>query len=193
MRDLDVMLPNRYATTTELAHQNGFFDLAEPLLRDFGGISSYATVLSRLCRFGGKGTRFYSVAEHTIYCDRLMQYLGHTDLEERRAVFAHDLHEAVMGVDLVTPLKRCPDLGGWNRLERRCQEAVYDFFRVEESPAITRAIDHLAYATEKAELFPDHGKWHRGELPPSDLPIPALSMPGAAEVMTDIGLELGFW
>ena len=69
--------------------------------------------LAHLCRFTGAVSRFYSVAEHSIFvCDlvrRVIDEVPGSETERWRAVqrqaLMHDAAEAVLG-DISTPLKR---------------------------------------------------------------------------------------
>jgi hypothetical protein len=84
----------------------------EPVVRTYTGLwmnvfeptedmvclEDIAHALSNLCRFGGHTTRFYSVAQHSIHCSRLV------DDAHRMAALMHDASEAYL-MDFPTPVK----------------------------------------------------------------------------------------
>lgn len=69
-------------------------------------IRTIATVLSRLCRFGGHSRQFYSVADHSVrVCDLVMNALPRQHAVHLAALL-HDAHEAFSGFgDVCRPAK----------------------------------------------------------------------------------------
>jgi hypothetical protein len=65
-------------------------------------LDDIAVALSRLCRFNGQATRFYSVAQHAVLVQRLVVEAGRPDLALN--ALHHDSHEAFAG-DLASPVK----------------------------------------------------------------------------------------
>lgn len=84
--------------------QNGFID---PMAKTASEITLYqaASVLSKICRYNGHCSRFYSVAEHSLYCAGIarnrLDMLPHQVLY----VLCHDVGEVFLG-DIVRPIKR---------------------------------------------------------------------------------------
>lgn len=66
-------------------------------------IEDIAISLSRICRFGNYTKRFYSVAEHSIWCYNKGVELYPDDTALHLRLLLHDAHEAYLG-DWVTPM-----------------------------------------------------------------------------------------
>ena len=139
-------------------------------------ISIFIQALSRLCRYTGHVTQFYSVAQHSV----LVSYL--TPPEEAYHGLMHDIAESVLG-DVAKPLKEL--LPDYQRVEKRV-EAVFAevfMFPAEKTPAVELA-DHAAYRME-SNLLQQYDEWRSGPwllAPEHDLrfKIPPLDSNGAA-------------
>lgn len=66
-------------------------------------IEDIAISLARECRFGNFTQKYYSVAEHSIWCMQEAERDFPDDKSLQLAVLLHDAHEAYLG-DLCTPL-----------------------------------------------------------------------------------------
>lgn len=107
-------------------------------------IDDIATALSRLARFNGHGTRFYSVAQHSVVVSLSVP------AELAMHALLHDAAEAYLG-DIVTPVKQLfPLLRG---IEDHMQAVIHRALGVEyiDHPAIKRA-DLAAMAAERRDL-----------------------------------------
>ena len=62
--------------------------------------------LTHICRFNGAVKRFYSVAEHTSIMLEVAQRAGEPEAV-LRAIFVHDLPEAVLGIGDITRDVKC--------------------------------------------------------------------------------------
>ena len=127
-----------------------------------------ATVLSRICRFGGRTRVFYSVAEHSIRVAECVAMLGGTPLEQFYAL-NHEGDEALLGFDPPSPLLRIlPDL---RDLKRKAHEAYMKRYGLPvEIPAIVKRADLILLATEKRDLMkPSPAEWTCGEEPLTDV------------------------
>lgn len=78
-------------------------------------IEDIAAALSKLCRFGGHCTRFYSVAEHSIHVAWAVPP------EHQLTALLHDASEAYLS-DIVAPVKR--QLVGYAEAEERVSRAI---------------------------------------------------------------------
>lgn len=118
-----------------------------------------AVGLSRQPRFGGQTTRWWSVLDHTLFCDELLQsrhrqYHGWGDLSSRYrlAVLLHDAHEALTG-DIPSPLKTPGMKAVQAQLDERIFGAFYPggytaYLRSIVVPDAVRDIDHRALVAE---------------------------------------------
>lgn len=113
-------------------------------------IEDVAHALGNLCRFNGHCSRFYSVAQHSVYCSRYAP--EGFELE----ALLHDAGEAFYG-DVATPLKR--QLPEFRALMRRVDAAVHARLGipVEMSPEV-RDIDLRMLAAEREQLMPKTGR-----------------------------------
>lgn len=84
-------------------------------------IKDIARGLAMKCRYGGHVTRFYSVAEHSVYVSR------NVSPENRRQALLHDATEAYLG-DMIRPLKYQPDLAGFKRVEDALEPIIFERF-----------------------------------------------------------------
>lgn len=117
-------------------------------------IEDVAASLSKLCRFNGHTSRFYSVAQHSVHVAYIVQK---ADPRNALAGLLHDAHEYMVG-DMASPLKN--GLGeAWEELEARAEQAVREAFGVpvRNSPRIKHA-DLVMLATERRDLMPQDGR-----------------------------------
>jgi hypothetical protein len=127
-------------------------------------ITDIAYALSKLCRYGGHCSDFYSVAEHSV----LASYL----VPARLALSAllHDAAEAYL-VDLPRPIKRHIVL--YQQIEHMNEIMVARHFRLRAdfaSCGAVRAADEMMLTCEMMKLMP-HTMWRFSDLGPAPLPI----------------------
>jgi hypothetical protein len=125
-----------------------------------------ATVLSRICRFGGRTRVFYSVAEHSLRVAQCVADLGGT-LHEQFYALNHEGDEALLGFDPPSPmLKLLPDL---RDLKRKAHESYMRRYGLRiDMPAIVNRADLILLATEKRDLMlptPEGAEWTCAEEP----------------------------
>lgn len=110
-------------------------------------IDDIAHALGMLCRFNGHGTKFYSVAEHSVHVSH------EVDSSLAMVGLLHDASEAYLG-DVPTPLKR--RLKGFDLFESRMLDVIAARFLLErdafEHPELKRA-DVQLLVDEKAALM----------------------------------------
>ena len=136
-------------------------------------LSDIAHALSLICRFGGHGKRFYSVAEHAVRVAKRM----HENLYEDDEVFAalhHDDTEAYLG-DVPSPLKSL--LGGYRELETKFNLVISHALDFDADLTHTPALkdtDHYLLHQEARQLMVSKGAQNYGPRPhvrPLDGPI----------------------
>lgn len=105
-----------------------------------------AAGLSRVCRWNGQCSRFYSVAQHSIHVAALVSK------ENRLAALLHDAPEAYIG-DLSRPLKQiCPE---FRLFEAKLWAVIAAKYGVDkELPADVKAADDVLLVTEARDLMP---------------------------------------
>lgn len=126
-------------------------------------ILDIATALSRECRYAGHASHFYSVAQHSVLCSRIVP------VELAMEALLHDAAEAYLK-DIPSPLKAfLPD---YKRLEASFEQVIRVHFRLPErhSPAVKEA-DNILLVTEIRDLFPPDRVLHK-------IPVPAEPMSG---------------
>jgi len=129
-------------------------------------LNETATVLSRICRFGGRTRVFYSVAEHSLRVAQCVADLGGSLFEQFYAL-NHEGDEALLGFDPPSPmLKLLPDL---RDLKRKAHESYMRRYGLPvEMPAIVKRADLILLATEKRDLMlptPEGTEWICAEEP----------------------------
>jgi hypothetical protein len=109
-------------------------------------IEDIGHALSHLCRYGGHTPKFYSVAQHSVYCS----YHPGT-LKEQMQYLLHDASEAYM-VDLPRPIKR--NLPEYRKTEDNLLEVILGFFEVNFPLSdSTHDVDNLILGYEYYNLF----------------------------------------
>ncbi len=110
-----------------------------------------AAGLSRICRWSGQTSEFYSVAEHSVRVAQLVPP------EHRLQALLHDAPEAYIG-DMARPLKDlCPD---FRAVEAKLWEAIAEKFGVAvELSEEVKAADDVMLVTERRDLMPNADDW----------------------------------
>lgn len=123
-----------------------------------------ARALSRIARFNGLTTHFYSVAEHSVHCVRAFELHAAGDIvtdpwlnDIARDILMHDAAEAYLG-DVATPLKR--HLPDYKALEPHMEAAIAARFDLGgTAPEWVKRCDLELLALEKRALMPGAGVW----------------------------------
>ena len=120
-------------------------NLLNPVPEDIT-IEDIAGSLSKLCRWNGKGSEFFSVAQHCV----LVSYLAPKEL--RFAALMHDAAEAYLG-DVAKPLKVI--LGPvYARLENNFEDLICSKFKIARLSMLSvKPWDKLAAEMEFEYLF----------------------------------------
>lgn len=137
-----------------------WFDFQDPRAEQVS-LEDIAGSLSKLCRFGGHGNRFYSVAEHSYHCAMQAAEDG-LAIAAQVAVLFHDASEAYAG-DVVKPLKvMLPD---YEEIESRVEASIAERFKIdfERHRATIREIDRSMLIAERNAMFSEDGTEWTGE------------------------------
>lgn len=148
---------------SEIETRSGMFiDVSEPDPRTVR-LRDLACSSSRVCRFGGHTSRFYSVAEHAVLCSRYAEFQG-WDVRTQLACLHHDAAEAYLG-DIVRPLK--PLLGPpYRELTELMDVAIIKALKLPFSvealhSAQVKEADNWALMNEARYFLPSRGEeWH---------------------------------
>lgn len=158
-----------FKTTPTTVHDHSiwvggnFVDLTNPNPSEIH-LEDIARALSRIARFGGHTTHFYSVAEHCVNCLTAfsMHAAGNIFTDPylngiARDILLHDAAEAYLG-DVTSPLKAV--LPEYRRLEARMHAAIMARFELSgEAQEWVKRVDLEMLALEKHELLPLSPPW----------------------------------
>lgn len=122
-------------------------------------IEDIAHSLSLICRFNGHCSRFYSVAEHSLWCLRIARDMG-LDYATRLWVLMHDASETYLH-DITRPLKKfIIDYDIWEA------NMIVAIRHALDLPPFTERIsrdihiiDNIMLATERRDLFTNPAVW----------------------------------
>lgn len=134
-------------------------DIENPKLEDIVA-EDIIVGLSNLCRYNGHTKRFYSVAEHSIYCAEIARHLGLPSFHILRALL-HDASEAYVG-DCIRPLKQ--NLPLFSKYEDKFEEIIYRSFDIysddeeieEDINKVIKAIDNTVLHLEMKSNLTHH-------------------------------------
>lgn len=126
-------------------------------------IVDIAHALARQCRFSGHTKEFYSVAQHSVICSKIVE----SGFE--RDALMHDASEAYLQ-DVARPLKIHPSFGqSYRGAEKRAEKVIAGVFGTNfpMKPEV-KVADNLALVTEARDLMHGTAKWSQfyQEIPP---------------------------
>jgi uncharacterized protein len=137
---------------TILTGSGNYFQFDKPELHPFS-IEDIANSLSKICRFTGHTSHFYSVAQHSVYVSRLLP------LHLRLQGLLHDASEAYVG-DVSSPLKRL--LPEYKTIEHRVERALNAHFSLPfPLDPLVKLADIDMLMAERHEFLPkdDDREW----------------------------------
>lgn len=146
-------------------------DLKMPLMGAIC-IEDIAHHLGNIRRFNGATDRPYTVAEHSVYCSRIVEGSRRNQLH----ALLHDATEAYVG-DCISPLKAL--LPDFKKIEDDIWITIALKFDLDfQTPSEVHKADTIAYVTERRELIsaraieddPDAERFAR--IPSHSLPLP---------------------
>ena len=118
-------------------------------------VEDIAHALSKMCRFNGHTSSFYSVAQHSVIVSRIVP------AEHALAGLLHDATEAYLA-DITRPVKQyMPDFAV---VEDLLMECIAERFRLPMpmDPCVKKA-DLIALNMERRDLFRVHHRWTQTE------------------------------
>lgn len=121
-------------------------------------IEDIAHALSMRCRFSGHTREFYSVAQHSVMCAKVL--LGKASDTAVKQALLHDAAEAYLQ-DMATPLKADPKLGAaYREAESAAWYVISEHYCLPYAflPEVKEA-DLAMLALERRELMPANGEW----------------------------------
>lgn len=129
-------------------------------------LEDIAHALAATCRYGGHCRRFYSVAEHAVFCSIRMERKGYSRALQLAALH-HDDAEAYLG-DIPRPLK--PLLGaGYKQLTDLMDATIIEALQLSSPSddfhhAAVKQADNWALFVEARHLLPSQGRhWFNGD------------------------------
>lgn len=132
-------------------------------------IEDIAMSLSKLCRFNGHTTRFYSVAEHCVHISNLAPW------GSQLWGLLHDASEAYI-CDIPRPIK--PHLTNYYEIEAKIMHEVCERFGLAyEMPGVIKELDNAMLKTEQDQIMcPPPRPWvYTGASPVEGLVLPCWS------------------
>lgn len=173
-------------------------DLDNPDLTDVSPTIDIAVPLSRICRYSGHCSRFYSVAEHSLLVESL---ISPDRPELKLPALLHDAHEVLWGFgDPLAPAKLMPFIKTFlNRLSNKFDRAIADKFGIDEKLMCCEEVDladKQACAIEKVNLMDDFECNHWPMLDGIEVPEHSLMYPGTPpeEIVSDKWMDkVNYW
>lgn len=103
-----------------------------------------AQTLSRICRFWGQTSKFYSVAQHCLAMESLFD-----DIELKRWSIGHEVFEGLTGMDIPSPIKHSSVMKSYRDAEDRALEMFADIYGLSKpTPDIIKVADKRMMVTE---------------------------------------------
>lgn len=111
--------------------------------------------LSKICRYSGGITEFYSVAEHSVLLARKVWELTE-DIEQTMTALYHDAAES-FAMDLPRPIKKCcPD---YMEIEDKLTKVIFSKFNIQPMTELVHYLDTHIVRDEAMVLFNKPPKW----------------------------------
>lgn len=133
-------------------------------------IEDIAAALSKICRFSGHLTKFYSVADHAIRVAEICEP------ELRFRALLHDSSEFAT-MDVPSPVKHAPVMWPYRRADKWLQKVIYLRFGITgDDPPELKQADRRLLATEARDLLRSHpSQWYLKYGEPLDTTIEPLT------------------
>jgi len=110
-------------------------------------IIDIAAALSKICRFTGHTSRFYSVAQHSVLCSNI------APPELALHALMHDATEAYLG-DVAQPIKQMKEMRFYKKAEAVLEFMIFGKYNIEYGNfRQVKEIDNRILFTEKRDLL----------------------------------------
>ena len=150
-------------------------DLLHPKPSDIY-IEDIAQALSMQCRFSGHCTKFYSVAQHSVFVSKIC------DSVDALYGLLHDASEAYL-VDIPKPLKYSGKFDIYLKFEKKMMKAIYKSFNLEyKEPESVLMADRVMLMTEARDLATRFNPSDWGKVSPAAFKIEAIGPEAAKEM-----------
>ncbi|WP_258864134.1 MULTISPECIES: HD domain-containing protein [unclassified Helicobacter] len=113
-------------------------------------VNVIAQTLSRICRFWGQTSRFYSVAQHCLVMVEIFD--GQPELQ--KWALLHEVYEGLTGMDIPSPIKHSPHMQNYRLAEEKALEQMAKIFGLTPPmPEAIKTADKRLMVTEALELM----------------------------------------
>ena len=103
-----------------------------------------AQTLSRVCRFWGQTSEYYSVAQHCLTLESAFE-----NIELKKWAMAHEIFEGLTGMDVPTPIKHSKHMTDYREAEEKALHQASKIFKlVYPMPEIVKDFDKRLLVTE---------------------------------------------
>jgi hypothetical protein len=103
-----------------------------------------AQTLSRVCRFWGQTSEFYSVAQHCLVMEQQFQ-----EIELKKWAMLHEVYEGLTGMDIPSPIKHSPEMENYRIAEDKALEQAAEIFGLTPPmPNEVKVMDKRLMVTE---------------------------------------------
>lgn len=152
----------RLISPNEIQTNSGKMIDVKHMTPDDVDLNDIAHALSMICRYNGHCSKFYSVAEHSVYVSQICQE------EDAKWGLMHDAVECYVG-DMIRPLKNMDEATAFMDIEDNLQLVIAEKFGLDKViPESVHWADDVVLLAEKDQLIPvnhdwgfreDHTKW----------------------------------
>lgn len=172
------------------------FDFVNPK-PEMINIRDIAHGLSNICRFNGQCKKFYSVAQHSVFCVKILRHMQTTtSLSIERMILLHDAEEAYIS-DIARPIKDY--YLDSRKMFKPISDAITKKYKLTTVFSLLNQIDLIALTIEAKVLMPSEGEDWATKVKISPVmmslygsPQRFCMMPGEAEYMfLDCAVQLG--
>lgn len=105
-----------------------------------------AVTLSRICRFWSQTQEFYSVAQH---CLSMVEMFD--DIELKKAAIAHEVYEALTGMDVPSPIKHSKAYKPYRIAEDKAMKMFAQIYNIKNLDTLIK--EHIKPADDSLKVM----------------------------------------